>query len=106
MSETANAKTSPLRLLPSVDQLLRTEAAAGLRKLVGLTRLKVIARTVTDEMRAEILASDVSNGDTRETFLREAEQRLKEVGALETKAGIRRVINATGVILHTNLGRA
>ncbi len=106
MSEPVTGKTNALRLLPSVDQLLRTETAVRLRNLVGLSRLTVMARTVTDEMRAKILASEMSNGDTRESLLLQAEQRLKEVGAQESKTGIRRVINATGVILHTNLGRA
>ncbi|MBA3569216.1 MAG: L-seryl-tRNA(Sec) selenium transferase [Pyrinomonadaceae bacterium] len=106
MSEPATAKTSALRSLPSVDQLLRTETAVSLRKLVGLSQLTALARIVTDEMRAKIQASEMSNGDTRETLLLQAEQRLKEVGAQESKTGIRRVINATGVILHTNLGRA
>ncbi|HYN24350.1 MAG TPA: L-seryl-tRNA(Sec) selenium transferase [Pyrinomonadaceae bacterium] len=106
MSGPATAKTSALRLLPSVDQLLRTETAVSLRTLVGLSRLTVLARMVTDEMRAKIQASEMSNGDTRETLLLQAEQRLKEVGAQESKTRIRRVINATGVILHTNLGRA
>lgn len=100
------AKTTALRLLPSVDQLLRTETAASLRKLVGLSRLTVIARAVTDQMRAKILASEMSSGNTRETLLLQAEERLKQVEAHESKTGIRRVINATGVILHTNLGRA
>jgi L-seryl-tRNA(Ser) seleniumtransferase len=106
MSEPARLKTNALRLLPSVDQLLRTETAVSLRKQVGLSRLTVMVRTLTEDMRARILASEISNGDTRETMLVEAEQRLKEVGTLESKRGIRRVINATGVILHTNLGRA
>ncbi|MBA3515622.1 MAG: L-seryl-tRNA(Sec) selenium transferase [Pyrinomonadaceae bacterium] len=98
--------TSALRLLPSVDQLLRTETAISLRNLVGLPRLTVIARTVTGEMRARILACEMSDVVTRETLLLQAEGRLREVGAQESKTGIRRVINATGVILHTNLGRA
>ncbi len=106
MSEPAAPKTNALRLLPSVDQLLRTESAVTLRNLVGLPRLTFLARTVTDEMRAKILASEMSNGETRETLLLRAEQRLKEVGAQENMTGIRRVINVTGVILHTNLGRA
>ncbi|MDQ3668270.1 MAG: L-seryl-tRNA(Sec) selenium transferase [Acidobacteriota bacterium] len=106
MSEPAIPKTSALRLLPSVDQLLRTETAVKLRKLVGLSRLTVLARTVTDELRANILAGEKSNGDTREALLLRAKQRLQEVGAQESMRGIRRVINATGVILHTNLGRA
>lgn len=99
-------KTGDLRLLPSVDQLLRTETAVGLRNLLGLSWLTIVARTVTEEMRARILANEISNGDTRESLLLLAEQRLKEVGAQESKTAIRRVINATGVILHTNLGRA
>jgi L-seryl-tRNA(Ser) seleniumtransferase len=106
MSEPASAKANALRLLPSVDQLLRTETAAFLRNLVGLSRLTELARTVTDEMRAKILASELSNGETRDALLIQAEQRLKEVGAQESKTAIRRVINATGVILHTNLGRS
>ncbi|MFN2512697.1 MAG: L-seryl-tRNA(Sec) selenium transferase [Pyrinomonadaceae bacterium] len=106
MSEPATAKTNALRLLPSVDQLLRTVTAGSLRNLVGLTRLTILARAVTDEMRAKILASEMPNGETRETLLLRAEQRLREFGEEEGKSGIRRVINVTGVILHTNLGRA
>lgn len=106
MPELAAAKKNALRLLPSVDQLLRTKAAVNLRNRVGLSRITVFARTVTEDMRARILACEMSNGETRESLLLEAEQRLTEVGAKESKAGIRRVINATGVILHTNLGRA
>ncbi|MCM3872740.1 MAG: L-seryl-tRNA(Sec) selenium transferase [Pyrinomonadaceae bacterium] len=105
MSE-PRTKTDDLRLLPSVDQLLRTETAVSLRNLVGLSRLTVMARTVADEMRKRILGTEMSSGDTRESLLLQAEQRLREVGSQENKTGIRRVINATGVILHTNLGRA
>jgi L-seryl-tRNA(Ser) seleniumtransferase len=106
MSRPRATKTDSLRLLPSVDQLLRTDTAVTLRKRVGLSRLTLIARTVTDEMRRRILANESPNGDTRETLLLKAEDRLKEAGAQEGESGIRRVINATGVILHTNLGRA
>jgi L-seryl-tRNA(Ser) seleniumtransferase len=106
MSEPATGKTNALRLLPSVDQLLRTETALSLRRSVGLARLTTLARTVTEEMRSIILGGKVTNDDTRDSLLLQAEHRLKTVGARESDAGIRRVINATGVILHTNLGRA
>jgi L-seryl-tRNA(Ser) seleniumtransferase len=105
MSKPVNAKNA-LRILPSVDQLLRTATGMNLRKSLGVSRLTVLARTVTDQMRSQILAREISNGDTRENFLRKAEQWLMAEGLRERKAGIRRVINATGVILHTNLGRA
>ena len=105
MSKPVNAKTA-LRILPSVDQLLRTETAINLRKSLGVSRVTELARTVTDQMRNQILAREMSNGDTRENLLRKAEQWLMAEGLRESKAGIRRVINATGVIIHTNLGRA
>lgn len=106
MSEPATAKMTALRLLPSVDQLLRTEAAKKLRNLVGLPRLTALARVATEELRAEIRASEKTTVYTREALLLQSEQRLENACAHESKAGIRRVINATGVILHTNLGRA
>jgi L-seryl-tRNA(Ser) seleniumtransferase len=97
--------TSSLRSLPSVDQLLRTAAATTLRESLGLTHLTAIARRVTHEMRAEI-QSQSSNDHSKETLLQEAIRRLEVLAQTEAQAGIRRVINATGVILHTNLGRA
>ena len=106
MSETA--KPAALRELPSVDQLLKSEVAARLREISGPERLTTIARDVTDELRSEILANSGNPGALtgRETLLKQAIQRMEAVVMTEETAGLRRVINATGVILHTNLGRA
>jgi len=98
-------KASSLRSLPSIDQLLRTAVAARLRESLGLQHLTVIARKVTDEMRTEIQSQD-ANEHSKETLLEEAVRRLESLADRESKVDIRRVINATGVILHTNLGRA
>jgi L-seryl-tRNA(Ser) seleniumtransferase len=98
-------KTSSLRLLPSVDQLLRTAVAARLRESLGLPHLTTIARKVTEEMRTQI-QSQASSEHSKETLLQEATRRLEALAEHESQVGIRRVINATGVILHTNLGRA
>ena len=51
MADTAASKGPTLRAIPSVDQLLRTEAVAQLRSAVGMPRLTTIAREVTEEMR-------------------------------------------------------
>ncbi|HEX5875043.1 MAG TPA: L-seryl-tRNA(Sec) selenium transferase [Pyrinomonadaceae bacterium] len=102
------SKANPnLRHVPSVDQLLRTDAARELREVVGLRRLTNIARTVTAEIRSMVRQESIaSNGDYAATLLDEAVKRMKARAQAESQAGIRSVINATGVLLHTNLGRA
>ncbi|MGB9178689.1 MAG: L-seryl-tRNA(Sec) selenium transferase [Pyrinomonadaceae bacterium] len=100
-----------LRALPSVDALLRTETARTLLETAGAQHLTNLARAVTEEMRAELQAFDSNveqtNGDhSREALLVEAARRLERACRQETEKGLRRVINASGVILHTNLGRA
>ena len=94
---------SNLRYVPSVDQLLRTDEARQLRDSIGLKRVTAIARSVTSELR-----SSIRNGKTltNESLLAEAVTRMQETAKLEDQTGIKRVVNATGVVLHTNLGRA
>ncbi len=108
MSKQETSRPSRLRVLPSVDALLRTEAATALRDAVGPRELTRLARAVTDELRESLLAES-SNGDeapSREDLLAEAAHRLERAGRREAARSLRRVINATGVVLHTNLGRA
>jgi L-seryl-tRNA(Ser) seleniumtransferase len=107
------ASNNLLRLLPSIDVLLRTATAGSLQSAVGLEHLSDLARKVTDELRQEIMTSpapleSASQNEelSRAAFLEEAERRLVKAHEAETNSGLRRVINATGVILHTNLGRA
>jgi L-seryl-tRNA(Ser) seleniumtransferase len=97
-----------LRHVPSVDQLLRTDAARTLRELVGIRRLTNIARSVTAEIRSLVRSNSftTTNGDYAEGLLAEAVRRMEISARSEGAAGIRSVINATGVLLHTNLGRA
>src|SRR5687768_410132 len=105
MTNPLPSKTSTLRAIPSVDQLLRTEAVMKLRSSVGINRLTSVARQVTEEMRVQIQSEGLTE-QSRDELLSEAVQKLQAICKLETISGIRRVINATGVILHTNLGRA
>jgi len=102
MAGQEKSKRATLRDVPSVDQLLRTEAARELRDLVGIRRLTNIARSVTADIRTLIR----DNGDFAESLLDEAVKRMEASARREGQAGIKPVINATGVLLHTNLGRA
>jgi hypothetical protein len=62
------SRRATLRDVPSVDQLLRTDAARELRELVGIRRLTNIARSVTAEIRSLIQ----NDGDFADSLLEEA----------------------------------
>jgi L-seryl-tRNA(Ser) seleniumtransferase len=102
MSGLEKSKRAGLRDVPSVDQLLRTDTARELRDLVGIRRLTNIARSVTAEIRSLIQ----NDGDFAHPLLEEAVKRMEASARRESQTGIKPVINATGVLLHTNLGRA
>jgi len=105
----SNKTTSNLRHVPSVDQLLRTDVARELREAIGLKRVTAIARNVTTELRSLLRNNELNlgaNGYSAEALLAEAVRRIEQIANRERETGIARVINATGVLLHTNLGRA
>src|SRR5689334_364365 len=103
MADQEKTKRATLRDVPSVDQLLRTETARELRAVVGVRRLTNIARAVTAEIRSSI---QNDGSELAESLLDEAVKRMEATVRREGEAGIKPVINATGVLLHTNLGRA
>ena len=99
------ARSELFRELPGVDELLRTEAIASQASVHGAAAVTDAARAVLDRLRNEI-----SSGTLDERGLRLALGGLPnaiESHLLRSLAySLRAVINATGVILHTNLGRA
>jgi L-seryl-tRNA(Ser) seleniumtransferase len=86
-----------LRELPSVDALLREDAVRALVEGHGRPLALAAARAALDRAREE-LAAGHEPGDLVARVEAEAEARLRP--------RLRRVLNATGVIVHTNLGRA
>ncbi len=82
-----------LRALPSVDELLRDESVARLPRGVTL----VAAREVLADARVRVAAGE-DPGDLTTAVLGRATDALLP--------RLRRVVNATGILLHTNLGRA
>lgn len=108
-------KTDPaevLRLLPSIDMLLRSDTSAKLIGETGAKHLADLARLVTDSLRQEIQNEIAIDKEikieeySRESLLTEAERRLEDFWRREQNTGLQRVINASGVIIHTNLGRS
>src|SRR5919206_857365 len=82
-----------LRDLPSVDELLRDERLAGEPRPLALAAARAALERAREEIRAGADPGDV------------AERAARELDALR-RPRLRRTINATGVIVHTNLGRA
>jgi L-seryl-tRNA(Ser) seleniumtransferase len=100
-------KQATLRLLPSIDALLHSPTAEKILFETGKSHLTVLARTVINSLRREL--SDSRNGDksySREDLLAFAETRLESAWQTEQNTSLHKVVNATGVIIHTNLGRA
>jgi len=103
--------TEILRFLPSVDALLRSETAQKLMIETGKKHLTFLARAVTDTLRRELQEKSAEKQlnpqkYSREILLTEAENRLINAWRSELNTSLQRVINATGVVIHTNLGRA
>jgi L-seryl-tRNA(Ser) seleniumtransferase len=84
----------PLRDLPSVDALLGDERAAALAERHGRPATVEAIRAALADARRRGIADDASR------LLAEASRRL------DRPPSLRRTLNATGVIVHTNLGRA
>ena len=100
------SKIAALRALPSVDEVLRTETAGELESKLGSKRLATVAREVMAVMRRELQTNGKDDEISRALLLKEAERRLFSTYRDESMRRLQKVINATGVILHTNLGRA
>ena len=95
-----------LKHLPKIDEMmLRIEKR---QSIVGCPRemVKEACRSVVEEIRGRILADPDKEGNLRLPTPEQAAVRAMEIVEGFGRYRLRRVINATGVILHTNLGRA
>ena len=98
-------KAELFRLLPSVDELMRSEPLQKLIEREGRSITLDSARIALLELRKAIAAGALDEGQLRsavDDLSAAVERQIEQTLARSLRA----VINATGVILHTNLGRA
>jgi len=88
------------RKLPAVDALLRTPHMAQLAAEYGDERVTAAIRTELDAARAAIARGASAPPQSEWTV------RIEDALRAANRPSLRTVINATGVIIHTNLGRA
>ena len=94
---------SQLRRLPAVGRLLQESPLAELTGLYGRQATRVQATRILDALRGEI--GQGIDDDELDERIRRIPERVR--AGLESGAPpLRRVLNATGIFLHTNLGRA
>jgi len=96
-----DSKSDLYRRLPSVDELLHQPQLSQLIAQEGQVAVTSAVRTVINRSREKIAAGEFDDqtlSDLAASVVEEVQQSLKY--------SLRPVINATGVILHTNLGRA
>ena len=91
-------KRDLLRSLPAVDAVMRHPSGRTLAGRRGRTSATAAVREALEVLRRQIVAGE--RPQVSETTVAEAASRLL------AGRGLRRVVNATGVVLHTNLGRS
>ena len=95
--------SDPRRSIPSVDVLLEEESFAGLLAAYPRARVVDAVRSVIADVRERVSSGvEVEGIDAPATYASEVDAYLVR----KDEPSLRGVINATGVVLHTNLGRA
>ena len=102
--KSAADQTALLRKMPSVDELLQRPQVAELGETLHRGFLVDTVRNVLAQLRREIVSgAAIAESELEPEAL---EHRIVEAIESELAPSLRGVINASGVILHTNLGRA
>ncbi len=99
--------TNPYRMLPSVDEVLGESVLEPLARRVRRELLAAFVGDVLGRWREEVRAGGLDADGLKERLergelFRAVEARVER----EEKAGLVRVVNAAGVVLHTGLGRS
>lgn len=91
-----------LRRIPSVEVILNSDPLRPLLRRFGRSLVVKAVREVVEGERAELLSGERTNVSSFE----EMGKRVARILEAKVQRSMRSLVNATGVVLHTNLGRA
>src|SRR4051812_24846950 len=103
---TTTSKSDLYRLLPSVDELLKSADLAELLAREGQPAVTESVRAVLASLRDEINSGTLGTQQAVKLAVGNLPQAVEQHLSRAMESSLKPVINATGVILHTNLGRA
>lgn len=102
MKMTKKENPNLLRSLSSVDDVLKWDE---LKKIPGSPRRPIVVKAIREVLARE--REKIRKGERKKTLERaELVSGVKKEIAAAGRGSLRRVINGTGVVIHTNLGRA
>ena len=91
-----------LRQIPKVDDLLKMPALEALLEEMPAQTVTRAVRQALEELRRDVLDGKLEELPEREALC----NKIAALARKEDAPSLRRIINGTGIILHTNLGRA
>lgn len=97
-----DSRKNRLSMIPQVDFLIRQPQLMQAQTRFGRPRVVSAARTYLEQLRRQLLRETDRGVPTVESICKAVFNQLEQL----EKPALYRVINATGVALHTNLGRA
>ena len=101
-----SSKNALYQALPSVDEVLHTPEVATLIQQEGQPPVVEATRKVLSRLREEITSGHLSSEDSVQLAIAGLAPSIARELNSALEFSLKPVINATGVILHTNLGRA
>ena len=91
-----------LRQIPKVDELLKMPVLEALLEEMPAQTVTRAVRQALEDLRRDVLEGKIEGLPGRDAIC----ARIVGLACRENAPSLRRVINGTGIILHTNLGRA
>ena len=97
-----NNKQAILQRLPGVDTLLALAGNDNAYNRVPMSVIKDAARQVIEDLRQEILDDRLTNVPGSDDIM----EKVKKIVAIAMAPNLAPLVNVTGVVVHTNLGRS